>query len=99
VKHFSFVYVDLSGSQDGSVSLWEWDHSTPISQPRLPGTYAKVTRVRFSQHGNKFGVSDADGNVNLWQLGLNSLVTRPFYVSIGYSLAGPVEVPVSASPS
>lgn len=75
--HFS----DLTGSQDGSVQLWEWGHNTPVSTPRPPGTYAKVTRVRFSQHGNKFGVADSDGNLSLWQVGLTANATRPFFVS------------------
>ncbi|CAG0879086.1 unnamed protein product [Darwinula stevensoni] len=72
----------LSGSQDGSVSLWEWGQSAspgPLAQPRLPGTYAKVTRVHFSSHGSKFGVSDADGQMSLWQVGFSSLASRPFY--------------------
>lgn len=48
--------IDLSGSQDGSVRLWEYSHAQPVAVPRPPGTFAKVTRIRF--HGNKFGVSD-----------------------------------------
>jgi len=48
--------LDLSGGQDGSVRLWEFSHAQPVSIPRPPGTFAKVTRIRF--HGNKFGVAD-----------------------------------------
>lgn len=72
---------DLTGSQDGSVQLWEWNHQQPLNTPRQPGTYAKVTRVRFSQHGNKFGVADSDGLLSLWQLGLTSATSKPFFVS------------------
>lgn len=75
---------DLTGSQDGSVQLWEWNHQQPVSVPRQAGTYAKVTRVRFSQHGNKFGVADSDGILSLFQLGLTSATSRPFFVSIIY---------------
>ncbi|KAK5649288.1 hypothetical protein RI129_000317 [Pyrocoelia pectoralis] len=69
----------LTGGQDGSVQLWEWNHSHPVATPRPAGTYAKVTRVRFSQHGNKFGVGDSDGNLSLWQVGLSANATRPFF--------------------
>ncbi|XP_057663826.1 dmX-like protein 1 isoform X3 [Diorhabda carinulata] len=69
----------LTGGQDGSVHLWEWGHQQPVAVPRPPGTYAKVTRVRFSQHGNKFGVADSDGNLSLFQVGLSSNATRPFF--------------------
>ncbi|XP_046688052.1 dmX-like protein 1, partial [Homalodisca vitripennis] len=47
----------LTGSQDGSVQMWEWGHAAAVTVARPSGTFAKVTRVRFSQHGNKFGVS------------------------------------------
>lgn len=73
--------LDLTGGQDGSVQLWEWGHAHPVSTPRPPGTYAKVTRLRFSQHGNKFGVGDSDGNLSLFQVGLSANSTRPFFVS------------------
>ncbi|CAH1106016.1 unnamed protein product [Psylliodes chrysocephalus] len=69
----------LTGGQDGSVHLWEWGHQHPVAVPRPPGTYAKVTRVRFSQHGNKFGVADSDGNLSLFQVGLSANATRPFF--------------------
>lgn len=72
---------DLTGSQDGSVQMWEWGHIQAVSVPRPPGTFAKVTRVRFSEHGNKFGVADGDGNLSLWQVGLASNASRPFFVS------------------
>jgi len=50
------VSPDLSGSQDGSVRLWEFSHAQPVSVPRPSGTFAKVSRIRF--HRSKFGVSD-----------------------------------------
>jgi hypothetical protein len=76
-----FMFSDLAGAQDGSVQMWEWGHAQTVATPRPAGTFAKVTRVRFSQHGNKFGVADGDGNVSLWQVGLASSVNRPFFVS------------------
>jgi hypothetical protein len=83
VHLWSHCYVtDLTGSQDGSVQMWEWGHNQAVSVPRPSGTFAKVTRVRFSEHGNKFGVADGDGNLSLWQVGLGSCANRPFFVSI-----------------
>lgn len=72
----------MTGSQDGSVHIWEWGHPQTVAEPRAAGTFAKVTRVRFSQHGNKFGVADGDGNLSLFNVGLTSSNYRPFYVSI-----------------
>lgn len=74
--------VDLAGGQDGAVHLFEWGHNSPLGTPRPAGTYAKVTRVRFSQHGNKFGVADSDGVLSLWQLGLSAHTSRPFFVRL-----------------
>lgn len=74
--------LDLTGSQDGSVHIWEWGHPQTVAEPRAAGTFAKVTRVRFSQHGNKFGVADGDGNLSLFNVGLTSANYRPFYVSL-----------------
>lgn len=71
----------LTGSQDGSVQMWEWGHQQAVCTPRSPGTFAKVTRCRFSQHGNKFGIADGDGNLSLWQAGLASQSNRSFFVS------------------
>uniref|UniRef100_A0A182VT50 RAVE complex protein Rav1 C-terminal domain-containing protein n=1 Tax=Anopheles minimus TaxID=112268 RepID=A0A182VT50_9DIPT len=69
----------LTGGQDGSVQMWEWGHQQVVCTPRSPGTFAKVTRCRFSQHGNKFGIADGDGNLSLWQVGLASQSNRPFF--------------------
>nr|CAD7457415.1 unnamed protein product [Timema tahoe] len=71
----------LTGSHDGSVQMWEWGHVQSVAVPRGPGTFAKVTRVRFSEHGNKFGVGDGDGNLSLWQVGLASNSSRPFFTN------------------
>ncbi|CAG2109036.1 unnamed protein product [Medioppia subpectinata] len=67
----------LSGSQDGSVTLWEWKHHQSIACPRPAGTFAKVSRVAFNQQGNKFGVTDADGNLSLWQIATTQ--NKPFF--------------------
>ncbi|KAH7643602.1 dmx-like protein [Dermatophagoides farinae] len=67
----------LSGGQDGCVQLWEWTYQQPISTPRPAGTYAKVTHVGFSQPGSKFGVTDSDGTLSLWQTANTS--ANPFW--------------------
>ncbi|KAF4514113.1 UNVERIFIED_CONTAM: hypothetical protein B566_EDAN019095 [Ephemera danica] len=77
------VYV--TGSQDGSVSMWEWGHNQQVAQPREAGSFAKVTRVRFSQHGNKFGVTDGDGHLSLFQAGLGASTSMPFYNYVCHS--------------
>lgn len=53
-----------------------------VSQPRTPGTYAKVNRLRFNSQGNKFGAADGDGHVALWtlRLGGGSVPHRPYFV-------------------
>lgn len=79
--------VYLTGGQDGSVQMWEWGHQQVVCTPRPPGTFAKVTRCRFSQHGNKFGIADGDGNLSLWQASMVTLSNRSFFVSSdGYIL-------------
>lgn len=64
------------------MSIWEWGHVGVVCQPRTPGTYAKVNRLRFNSQGNKFGAADGDGHVALWtlRLGGGSAPHRPFFV-------------------
>lgn len=84
----------LTGGADGSVQLWEWGHPSCVWSPRAPGAFAKVTRVRFSDYGNKFAAADADGNVALWQLHpptaqpnqtQTQASTRPFFTHLCHS--------------
>ena len=51
----SFVvkFTDISGSQDGSIRMWEFGHAGEITSHRTSGSYQRVTRARFSPHGNK----------------------------------------------
>jgi DmX-like protein len=72
----------LTGGTDGSVQMWEWGHQQVVCTPRPPGPFLKVTRCRFSAHGNKFGISDGEGKLTLWQVGLASQCNGAFYVSI-----------------
>uniref|UniRef100_A0A1B0A9X2 RAVE complex protein Rav1 C-terminal domain-containing protein n=1 Tax=Glossina pallidipes TaxID=7398 RepID=A0A1B0A9X2_GLOPL len=69
----------LTGGQDGSVQIWEWGHQQVVCSPRPSGTFAKVTRCRFSQQGNKFGIGDGDGNLSLWQAAIASQSNRSFF--------------------
>ncbi|XP_076371203.1 dmX-like protein 2 isoform X5 [Tachypleus tridentatus] len=74
-----FLPLYLSGSQDGSLQMWKWGHQQGISTLRPPGTYAKVTNMIFNVQGNKFGVTDGDGNLSLWQVGLSTVMDEPFF--------------------
>lgn len=79
-----YLFTDIAGQGDGSVAIWEWGHVGVVAQPRTPGTYAKVNRLRFNSQGNKFGAADGDGHVALWtlRLGGGSVPHRPFFVRI-----------------
>ncbi|XP_059690047.1 dmX-like protein 1 isoform X5 [Gavia stellata] len=56
----------LTGAQDGSVRMFEWGHAQQITCFRSGGN-SRVTRMRFNYQGNKFGIVDADGYINLYQ--------------------------------
>ena len=79
---FNFLFLDVSGCQDGSVRMWEWSHGQAVQNVRPAGVFAKVNRLRFTQQGNKFGVADGDGNVVLWQ---SANAAQSFFVSILYA--------------
>ncbi|XP_071118494.1 dmX-like protein 2 isoform X1 [Haliotis cracherodii] len=67
----------LSGSADGSVRLWEWGHAQPLTVLRQQGSFPKVTKVLFNAQGNKCCVSDIEGSICLWQVGLGSNFNKP----------------------
>ena len=71
----------MSGSQDGSIRMWEWSHNQAVQNVRPAGVFAKVNRLRFTPQGNKFGVADGDGNVVLWQA---SNASQYYFVSFCY---------------
>ena len=53
-KYNIFIFsIDISGSQDGSIRMWEFGHSQEITSHHTSGSYQRVTRARFSPHGNK----------------------------------------------
>lgn len=57
----------LTGSIDGSVTMWEFGTPRPVATQREPGTGGGVTKIRFTPEGNKFGVTDSSGKLSLWQ--------------------------------
>lgn len=67
----------LTGAQDGSVRMFEWGHSQQIVCFRSPGN-SRVTRIRFSHQGNKFGIVDADGGLSLWQTNTSGNAPKPY---------------------
>ncbi|KAJ8305005.1 hypothetical protein KUTeg_018588 [Tegillarca granosa] len=67
----------LTGSADGSVRLYEWGHIQPLTMLRQPGAFPKVTKVLFNAQGNKCCVSDAEGDICLWQVGIGTSFNKP----------------------
>jgi WD40 repeat protein len=53
----------------------------PLFTARQAGQYAKVTKVAFSPHGNKFAAVDGDGLLCLWQASQGLPVRKPYFVS------------------
>ena len=59
---------DLSGSVDGKVQLWLFGLDESQFEYESPGT-SRVTQLHFDMFGNKFGMTDQAGNLNLWRFG------------------------------
>lgn len=74
--HPSLAYY-LTGSLDGSVVMWEFGTTKPVSIQRQPGMGGSVTKIRFTPQGNKYGVTDASGKLHLWQA-IHSSAKEPF---------------------
>ncbi len=62
--------LDLSGTNEGVVKLWHWGSNDALSSYKQveKSASAKITKLLFNNHGNKFGVSDMDGYLHLYQL-------------------------------
>ncbi|KAG0303627.1 regulator of (H+)-ATPase in vacuolar membrane [Dissophora globulifera] len=58
------------------VSLWQFGQSKELNH--YTGTSAKVTRVRFDSFGQKFGATDAKGDMHLWRFDSNVVGSKPF---------------------
>lgn len=65
---FCVAETDLSGSVDGKVQLWLFGQEEPQFEYESPGT-SRVTQLHFDMFGNKFGMTDQAGNLNLWRFG------------------------------
>ncbi|CAF4260362.1 unnamed protein product, partial [Rotaria sp. Silwood2] len=59
----------LTGCADGSVYLLNWSHDSAPRQVREANK--RVTKIDLSNEGNKFGVTDIDGNLSLHVLSSN----------------------------
>lgn len=60
----------LSGTNESVVKLWHWGSNDALSTFKQieKGSSAKITKLQFNSQGNKFGVSDIDGYLHLYQL-------------------------------
>ena len=47
---------DLTGSSDGSVLMWEFGTTNPVSVQKSPQGAGVVTKIRFTPQGNKVSI-------------------------------------------
>ena len=53
INHHFNPSSDLTGSLDGSVTMWEFGIPRPVAMQRQPGMGGSVTKIRFTSEGNK----------------------------------------------
>jgi hypothetical protein len=67
----------LSGSADGSVKLWHFDQDHELWS-FSHGSNAKVNSIRFEPYGNKLGVVNTLGELQLWRFLSGGATSRPY---------------------
>lgn len=67
----------LTGAQDGSVRMFEWNRPQQLICFRQAGN-ARVTRLYFNSQGNKCGVADGEGFLSLWQVNQTTSNPKPY---------------------
>uniref|UniRef100_A0A3B3ZPD6 RAVE complex protein Rav1 C-terminal domain-containing protein n=1 Tax=Periophthalmus magnuspinnatus TaxID=409849 RepID=A0A3B3ZPD6_9GOBI len=72
-----YYYTHLTGAQDGSVRMFEWNRPQQLICFRQAGN-ARVTRLYFNSQGNKCGVADGEGFLSLWQVNQTSSNPKPY---------------------
>uniref|UniRef100_A0A671XSW9 Dmx-like 2 n=1 Tax=Sparus aurata TaxID=8175 RepID=A0A671XSW9_SPAAU len=73
----SVVRFYMTGAQDGSVRMFEWNRPQQLICFRQAGN-ARVTRLYFNSQGNKCGVADGEGFLSLWQVNQTSSNPKPY---------------------
>lgn len=58
---------DLAGDSDGGVVMYEFGNHTPLITPRRQGAGGAITRIHYTPQGNKFGATDSQGALFMWQ--------------------------------
>ncbi|KAF9322115.1 regulator of (H+)-ATPase in vacuolar membrane [Podila horticola] len=58
------------------VTLWQFGQPKELNN--YTGTNAKVTKVHFDPFGQKFGATDAKGDLHLWRFDSNTIGSKPF---------------------
>jgi len=72
----------LTGTHDGLVTLWQYHQPPPpLLQYRLPES-PRVTSLRFSLFGVKFGCTDTRGFLNLWNFDARADVGQQAYQTV-----------------
>ncbi|XP_019849574.1 PREDICTED: dmX-like protein 2 isoform X3 [Amphimedon queenslandica] len=64
--HPTLAYY-LTGGADGAVKMFEFGTPKPVSVLRAAGSGPGITQIRFTRQGNKYGITDANGKLSLWQ--------------------------------
>ncbi|KAF9354925.1 regulator of (H+)-ATPase in vacuolar membrane [Mortierella sp. AD094] len=58
------------------VSLWQFGQPKELNT--YSGTTSKVTKVHFDSYGQKFGATDAKGDMHLWRFDSNTVGSKPY---------------------
>ncbi|KFH65977.1 hypothetical protein MVEG_08079 [Podila verticillata NRRL 6337] len=58
------------------VTLWQFGQPKELNN--YTGTNTKVTKVHFDPFGQKFGATDAKGDLHLWRFDSNTVGSKPF---------------------
>jgi hypothetical protein len=71
--------TDLTGASDGVVALWQYRQPQALFTYRAANT-SRVSSLRFSLFGVKFGVTDASGHLSLYNFEARQEGVLPYQV-------------------